>query len=620
MSSSSTTLPPGTMASRLVPGPAGYEIVKVSTRGRTSKLVANFTARIVGQRQLHHHGDVRTELVLEIESGATLSLVTVPLEEFASERDGLYRALLKRGFPLLRLQSPHAGELRDAIQAHSQPTLPVNVYDCLGFVDDETFLAGDFVIHRGQFHDARRFNLSFAPYQGAPTLGLCQSDDPHVQYGIKALATQFVNMLNYLVTLPLLGHAFAAPWLSAPCMRDLPLPILQLVGSSGSGKTEAARLVQNLFGDFTLHRDLVSVESTTGYTGLMLHHFGACTCPFDDLTPANLSATDLVARYRQLQAAYGRGARGRLDGSLETRRPPEPQALPIVTSEQAPVGSAALISRSLIVETTNPQKDPVAYRECCRLAPLFRGVLASCIRYHLLTSASRLRPVFERLRREFRKEMGSSSGGDVSNLDRLAVNAAINRFGFILFLEFAHACGVLGDDRRDELRKKHLQALHVAIDCTQRAASDERPADIFIRLLSDLISTSEFRIYPPSRDKPEHGDLIETCGFWLQTGEVAVVSSAAYDAVAETYRRIYGRNFPHSHVEVGRQLFEAGFTRTRENGRTDVSRKFGKKSHRVWILPAEALGFDKDAPDDWRLSRVRRRWIPHHPHRPAEEV
>lgn len=576
----------------------GYGVPKkgITKSGKQSfETVTNFVGRIEELRVAHQHTQSTRTLRLRLDiHGHGAVNADLPADVFFGDRAALWRRLAAEHAPLLQLKHErYAPYLAHAIQDCSSYQI-VNEYDHLGYVDERVYLAGrQLAIAGGHYLDPARLTLAYKPFAHELTeaLGLHAADEMVVTHLTRRLCQSFVHMLRDAITLALLGHAFAAPLLSHRLMADLPRPILYLVGSSGCGKSEAARLTQGFFGRFTGQGQLLSISSTTNFAEAILHRFAGAVAAIDNVSKGNVSPVELRQLYRLLQGAYDGQSRGRLTATLDARPSLPPRCLLIVTAEQEPEGSSAVAGRSLLVDCSSPRKNAAEYRNCVQAEADFPALMAAYIRfvqgqYH----PAQLRQVFERIHAEMRASISRTNNADANNTDRLAHNAAVNRLGLRLFLEFAEQRAAITPEIRATLEHRHLDALKQVVGATQELAISEKPSELFLRYLRDFLDNHREAVIVSHPHKFKQG-LPECVGVQLDGGKIAIFPDVAMSVVASQHRRVTGREFPHETRAVAKQLAESGLLHSTDRQRHTTARKIGNRSRRVWLFDETVFGY-----------------------------
>jgi hypothetical protein len=157
---------------------------------------------------------------------------------------------------------------------------------------------------------------------------------------------------------------------------------LWLVGLTGSGKSFAAKLFANFFGDFPLESASFTTWSATGnFIQRQGYFFKDALYLADDYKPELVKYPQEVVRV--LQAYADNTARGRLrsDATANVMRPI--RGLLLCTGEDVPEHHASAVARSVIVHVPQREKNLAAGNRCKAECRNYSGVMADFIRWLL---------------------------------------------------------------------------------------------------------------------------------------------------------------------------------------------------------------------------------------------
>src|SRR5262249_39745360 len=138
---------------------------------------------------------------------------------------------------------------------------------------------------------------------------------------------------------------------------------LWLVGLTGSGKSFAAKLFANFFGDFPLESASFTTWGATGnFIQRQGYFFKDALYLVDDYKPELVKNQQEVVKV--LQAYADNTARGRLraDATANVLRPI--RGLMVCTGEDVPDQHASAVARSVIVKVPQQAKNLVAGNRC----------------------------------------------------------------------------------------------------------------------------------------------------------------------------------------------------------------------------------------------------------------
>jgi len=298
-----------------------------------------------------------------------------------------------------------------------------------------------------------------------------------------------------LVTHTLLGVTGAA--VLYPFAQGAGRFALWLVGLTGSGKSFAAKLFSNFFGNFPVSSaPFTTWSATPNYVQRQGNFFKDTIYLVDDYKPEVVQSYQVV---RVLQTYADNTARGRLkaDATANVLRPI--RGLLVCTGEDLPEHNASAVARSVIVRVPQRAKNVEAGRRCLEECERYSGATADFI--HWLLAGGRI-AVFERRFGELQKRFNDDVSGQQNDI-RIATNLAILGAAFELFAEY------LGDvwDGWQEAARRYVEEDLVAIrDSMLGEAKEQQASEVFLRTLGDLIRYERVRLERP-RERNLEGNI-----------------------------------------------------------------------------------------------------------------
>lgn len=158
-------------------------------------------------------------------------------------------------------------------------------------------------------------------------------------------------------------------------------PAIWLNGTTGSGKSFAAKLTQNFFGSFPLSSgSFVNWNSTANYIERQGYYFRDAIFVVDDFKPGVARQTDVL---RVMQAYADGTSRGRLNSESTTRPSREIRGLLVSTGEDVPEHNSSTLARMIVMHVPQHEKDLVRGMRCVREAHNYSQFTAAFIE-HLL--------------------------------------------------------------------------------------------------------------------------------------------------------------------------------------------------------------------------------------------
>lgn len=384
--------------------------------------------------------------------------------------------------------------------------------------------------------------------------------------------------------------------------------VLWLTGLTGSGKSFAAKLAQNFFGDFPLETGrFVTWASTGSYTQRQGYFFRDAMYLVDDYKPEVIARWEVV----KILQAYGNAtSRGRLNSDSTTKLSREIRGLLVSTGEDIPEHTASSVARSIVITVPQTAKDLQRGSRCVQMRRHYSAVMADYI--HWLIIHGRPAGFAERVRQLQQSYYADIAGQQndariASNFAMLA--AAFEEFAYYMRDVWPEAC---------EAARQFVEADLIGIRNEMLGIVREQQAsEVFLATLWTLIQHGQVRIknwYPDGRlaDATETKPLVgrsvaaaaprdrlqptERC----ERGEAIfeIATSMAMEAVQGSLRRQGKPDLPVTERTLLDQLAQAGVLLDAQNqplppegggNRTRVQRLEGGRRHNVFRISFQAL-------------------------------
>jgi hypothetical protein len=157
-------------------------------------------------------------------------------------------------------------------------------------------------------------------------------------------------------------------------------PAIWLVGLTGGGKSFAAKLFQNFFGDFPIELGSAvgSWSSTSNFLQKQGYFFKDSTYLVDDYKPEVTRHGDVL---KLLQNYADGSARGRLNADATTNVSREIRGILICTGESIPEQSPSAMARTVIVDVGSRQKDVERGARCLARRERYPALTADFVRF-----------------------------------------------------------------------------------------------------------------------------------------------------------------------------------------------------------------------------------------------
>lgn len=298
------------------------------------------------------------------------------------------------------------------------------------------------------------------------------------------VASDLLGLTNRTVTHTLLGATAVA--VLYPFAQGSGRFALWLVGLTGSGKSFAAKLFANFFGNFPVSS---APFSTWGSTGNFIQHTGSlfkdALYLVDDYKPELVRFPGEVVKI--LQAYADNTGRGRLKADATAKKVRPIRGLLVCTGEDVPEHNASATARSVIVRVPNGKKNLDAGKRCLAECRNYAGVMADFIRW--LLADDRMKVFAERFA-ELQKRFNDDVAGQQNDI-RVASNLALLGAAFEQFAEYL---GDVWDGWQEAVKSFVVEDLVAIRDAMLGEAKEQQASEVFLRTLADLIRYGHVRI------------------------------------------------------------------------------------------------------------------------------
>ena len=351
---------------------------------------------------------------------------------------------------------------------------------------------------------------------------------------------------------------------------------LHFFGRTGGGKSEAAALAQQHYGQGMDSRHLPGSWSSTDNALEMLAFTAKdALVVVDDFCPSGsvYEAQSMHRKADRLFRAQGNvSGRQRLrpDGTLRPVKPPRGTILS--TGEDVPRGQS-LRSRLLVSEVPKDGPGSIdwdALTLCQRDAA--DGLYAQAMAGYIRWLAPRYKDIQTNLKAEISELRAQAhQDGQHCRTPDIVANLAV---GFRYFLAFAVEVEALTESQSDDLWRRCWNALGEAAAAQGEHQTDSEPVGRFLELISVALSSGRAHLAGPDGNMPADpvawgwrrftgnfgmSDFLpqgERIG-WLKDGEIYLLSDSSY-AVAQKLARDEGDNISVTLATLKRRLHEQG--------------------------------------------------------------
>jgi hypothetical protein len=313
-------------------------------------------------------------------------------------------------------------------------------------------------------------------------------------------------------------------------------PALWLLGLTGTGKSFAAKLFANFFGEFPVDDGsrVGSWSSTANYLQRQGYYFKDAYYLIDDYKPEVARHAEVI---KLLQNYADGSARGRLNADATTNVTRGVRGILVATGEAVPENTPSALARLVIVRVPGVEKDVERGRRCLARCGRYRALMAGFV--HQVIKGRRGARFGARVH-ALRDEFYAPIIGAQNDL-RIAANLALLGAAFEEFARFLRPAWPTWEREAAAFVGQDLAALRgEMVD----AVRDQQPSEVFLATLRALIAAGRVRIlgHVPSPELESALETKVTVGRRFPARSnlftaVEVNATLALEAVQESLRR-----------------------------------------------------------------------------------
>jgi len=388
---------------------------------------------------------------------------------------------------------------------------------------------------------------------------------------LQVFPKSYAAALTAFALLPLFQRFFPAA---------APKPAMHLVGTTGSGKSEIAALMNSFYGQFSRDQPPAQWGDTVNTVETLGHPLADALFWVDDYK--SIYADEKT--FTRFLQSYSRGmGRGRLTKEAKVRQERPCRGLLLSTGETTLEGEASVLARMLVLEIPPWEKrDPggKALLEAEQQRPYLNGFTTHLARWiagraDAGTLEKELAERFARNCTGYRAQL-NGKGGKAGSSGRVVQNWAVLVTVYQLIRQF------LAEKDADDL----LPAWEDNAEAMLQTVQGERAGYIFLDALRELIASGEVMLATDLRQPEEPRPGTTLIGYQSE-GMVYLLPEVAYRAVS----RVQPLKF--TSAAIGAQLKEEGILTTNPNDtHLGVQIRVRGARVRVWRLKGDSLGGD----------------------------
>jgi hypothetical protein len=372
-----------------------------------------------------------------------------------------------------------------------------------------------------------------------------------------------------VVTVPLLAHCYLAPLNDAFKRAGIePNFLIWEYGGTGTRKTSTALLFLCHFGSFNGKTPPASFKDTANAIERKAFATKDAVLLVDDYYPEiTRSESDKMAQIAQrILRMYGdRIGRGRLKSTIEFQKEFPPRGMGLVTGEDVPVGQSS-VARFLGVEILQGDIDLEKLTEAQKNS----GLLAEAMRGYIEWLIPQMEELPDILLEKFveKRDYFQKSAAH----GRLGEAAAWLAIAFEMMLKYFEFAGVCSEEESQILKKESEDVLITLILKQNSLVNEEKPVEIFVKILKELMISGKFRVEPLRQINSQEALFAtgESIG-WKDDNYYYLRPEVTYNQVNK-FLASRGQKFPILERTLWKQLDEAGLIQVEKGSDGKVQR------------------------------------------------
>jgi len=365
---------------------------------------------------------------------------------------------------------------------------------------------------------------------------------------------KLLDLAPHRIMIPLLALVYLSPLTEAFRQCGLePNFVVWLYGGTGTRKTSLALALLSHFGNFATKTPPASFKDTANAIEKRAFATKDTLLLIDDYHPesSKYESEKMAQVAQRILRMYGdRVARGRLKSTLEFQRSFTPRGMALVTGEDLPQGQSS-VARFAGVEMLQGDVN----LELLTWAQQNAGLLSEAMSEYIRWLLPQMDQLPEELAEDFRSGRGMFQNGE--NHGRLGEAAAWLYIGFSAMLTYMLDVGVLDEEEANQLSDEAEAALKDLVNRQGGLVNEEKPPEIFLRSLKELLTTGKVRVEPLRLSTQDELYLTGNKIGWEDETFYYLLPEATYNAVSRSLSA-RGQRLPVLERTLWRQLDEAG--------------------------------------------------------------
>jgi hypothetical protein len=363
------------------------------------------------------------------------------------------------------------------------------------------------------------------------------------------------------ITIPLLALVYLSPLVEMfKMVGNEPNFVVWLHGTTGTRKTTLGQLFLSHFGKFVSKDPPASFKDTSNALERKAFSTKDTLILIDDFHPesSRYESQKIANIAQRVLRMYGdRIGRGRLKATTEFQRTYPPRGMALVTGEDVPKGQSSIarfIEVEILKDDVNLEVLSKAQRNSSYLAEAMVGYIE-----WLLPQMDEL-PVkllgqFQEKRDLFIKNAAHG---------RLGESAAWLNVAYELMLSYMESISVVTKELGQRMQVEAEQVLARLITKQNGLVIEEKPEEIFVKVLGELFATEKVRLSPLEKGLQGEDSLVATFGQrigWFDDQFYYLLPEATYNAVCGFLAK-RGEQFPISERTLWKHLDSAKMIKT----------------------------------------------------------
>ena len=379
-----------------------------------------------------------------------------------------------------------------------------------------------------------------------------------------ALQTSFdiLKLANEKVSIPLLAYTYITPLVSLLREKNIYCDfLLMLIGSTNTGKSSLAAIVNSHFGNFKRNTFNTSLNDTISKIEKQSFMLKDCVFVPDDLNPEH-NGKKIGLASKIIGSLADRQARGRVTGNIKIRKAYYARGTAILTGEFVPPLAKSRLSRTIILDF---DKSTVNVDNLLKMQEHTEELSYAMKKYikFIIENEDKILEECSKEIKKLQKVQKLQSEKYTNILGRTKEARNILYLGFYLFLAFMFENEIIDEKEKEQLEETAEQVLDEIMLNQSKVIETTNPTEMFYNALEALINSNKVMLEDYATGYPIRGAGTKVGYFDRKANRLYLYTETIYNEVYSFYKK---RNiiFPLTQSTLLKTLQEEGILETQK--------------------------------------------------------